>query len=100
MKEELYNFFKKNSWVTDNGKNPLENYSNRDLTPNEEDINRALTKISFMAVVLVTAKVRRKANIARMNVERKKSQGRIFLFCSKFHRTKSLIDIKGKVINE
>jgi len=61
--------------VTDNGTNPLVNYNDLDLTPDEEDIKRALTKISFMAVVLVTAKVKRKANIARMNVERKKSQG-------------------------
>ena len=61
--------------MTDNGTNPLVNYNDLDLTPDEEDIKRALTKISFMAVVLVTAKVKRKANIARMNVERKKSQG-------------------------
>jgi len=54
--------------------NPLINNVGADLTLNDDDISKALTKISFMAAIMVTAKVKRRANIARLNVERKKSQ--------------------------
>jgi len=63
-----------NKWLTDDGMNPLINNVGADLTLNDDDISKALTKISFMAAIMVTAKVKRRANIARLNVERKKSQ--------------------------
>ena len=54
--------------------NPLIHHMGGDLTLNDDDISKALTKISFMAAIMVTAKVKRRANIARLNVERRKSK--------------------------
>ncbi len=53
--------------------NPL-THMGGELTLDDEDISKALTKISFMAAIMVTAKVKRRANIARLNVERKRSK--------------------------
>lgn len=61
--------------MTDNGKFPLENNLDVDLTLSEDDIKKALTKISFMAVVYVTATLK-KAHRAKLAVKRKKTQGK------------------------
>jgi len=58
-----------------------------ELTLNDDDISKALTKISFMAAIMVTAKVKRRANMARLNVERKKSNWKIF--SSTYHLKRS-----------
>ena len=63
-------------WLTDNGENPLEHQLPMECKPSEDDVSNAITKISFMAVVYVTATLK-KAHKAKLKVRNKKEQGNL-----------------------
>jgi len=60
-------------WLTDDGANPLENEACEKLEVTEEEIKKAITRIRFLALIMVTAKVKRSLNITRRNIELRKA---------------------------
>ncbi len=51
----------------------IEDYDKLEAT--EEEKNKALTRVRFMAVIMVTAKLKKNLTITRRNLERKRTQG-------------------------
>jgi len=61
--------------LTDDGTHPIDNEGCTKLEVQEEELEKAFTKVKFMAAIMVTAKLKKNLTITRRNLERKKTQG-------------------------
>jgi len=61
-------------WLTDDGKNPVDNEGCIKPEVNDDELEKAFSKVKFMAAIMVTAKLKKNLTITRRNLERKKTQ--------------------------
>ena len=66
--------------MTDDGTNPIDNEGCVKPEVNDDELEKAFSKVKFMAAIMVTAKLKKNLTITRRNLERKRTQGRKFLF--------------------
>jgi len=63
-------------WLTDDGKNPLENESHdRSFRITDEEISTAITRLRFRGIVMLTAKFKKILNDTRTTLEKRKTEG-------------------------